>query len=149
MDGVLVNLGKEIDNRLQDPKLDKIYREEPDLIKDLFEKPEPIEGAIKAVDLLRNSGKYELFIATSAPWENPISLMHKRLWIERHFGKIFHKKLFFTHHKNLLIGDYLIDDRIENGAIDFKGELIQFGVHYKSKKPNPYPNWESVIDHLL
>ena len=149
MDGVLVDLGKEIDKRLQDPNLDLLYRDEPDLIEDLFKNPDPIEGAIEAVHLLKDSGKYELFIATSAPWGNPMSLIHKRLWIETHFGEIFLKKLFVTHCKNLLIGDFLIDDRIENGAKDFKGELIQFGVHYKSKEPNPYPTWDSVLNRLL
>jgi 5'(3')-deoxyribonucleotidase len=149
MDGVLVDLGKEIDKRLQDLNLDPLYREEPDLIEDLFKNPDPIEGAIEAVHLLKDSGKYELYIATSAPWGNPIILMHKRLWIEAHFGEIFHKKLFVTHCKNLLMGDFLIDDRTENGAKDFKGELIQFGVHYKSKEPNPYPTWDSVLNRLL
>jgi FMN phosphatase YigB (HAD superfamily) len=58
MDGVLVDLGKEIDKRLQDPNLDPLYRDEPDLIEDLFKNPDPIEGAIDAVDLLKDSGKY-------------------------------------------------------------------------------------------
>ena len=35
--------------------------------------------------------------------------------------------MYTTHRKDLLIGDYLIEDRLANGAKDFKGELINFG----------------------
>ena len=43
--------------------------------------------------------------------------------------------------KNLNKGDFLIDDRIANGAGDVKGELIRFG----SEK---FPNWDSVINYF-
>ncbi len=39
----------------------------------------------------------------------------KMLWIKRYFGETFYKKLIITHHKELNIGDYLIDDRDRNG----------------------------------
>ena len=78
----------------------------------------------------------------SAPWSNPQSLSDKRYWIEKHFGDMFRRKMFVTHRKDLLLGDYLIDDRIKNGAGDFVGELILFGG-------NQYPDWESVLKKLL
>lgn len=149
MDGVLVDLGKEIEYRLKDPNLNPIFIKEPDLIEGLFESPQPISGAIDAIKKLNESQRFDLFIATSAPWENPPSLMHKRLWIEHHFGDTFHKKMFITHRKDLLIGDYLIDDRLANGANSFKGELIHFGKDYKTYAPNPFPTWDSVLDYLL
>lgn len=149
MDGVLVNLGEEIENHLNNPNIDPKYIKEPDLIEGLFESPQPIDGAIDAVKKIQNTNRFELFIATSAPWDNPPSLMHKRLWIEQYFGSTFHKRMFFTHRKDLLIGDYLIDDRTENGAKDFKGEFLHFGSHYLSKVPNTYPTWESILDYLL
>ena len=37
------------------------------------------------------------------PWGNPMSSMDKRFWIEDHFGSMFHKKMFVTHRKDLLI----------------------------------------------
>jgi len=54
-------------------------------------------------------------------------LIPPRQWIERHFGDLFKNKMIITHRKDLLHGDYLIDDREANGAKDFKGELISFG----------------------
>ena len=97
-----------------------------------------------------DSGKYDLFIATSAPWGNPQSLTDKRFWLEDYFGDLFHKKLFTTHRKDLLIGDYLIDDRLKNGAGDFKGKLLRFGFDWENdNKPNDFPTWSSILDYLL
>ena len=116
IDGVLVDLGKEIEYRIKNSILDSKFIKEPDLIDWLFEGPPPIFGAIDAVRKLKESQQYDLFIATSAPWDNPPSLMHKRLWIEHYCGTTFHKRMFIIHRKDLLIGDYLIDDRLANGA---------------------------------
>ena len=41
--------------------------------------------------------------------------------------------MIITHRKDLLIGDYLIDDRLANGAKDFKGKLLRFGYDYEKK----------------
>jgi 5'-nucleotidase len=147
MDGVLVNLQSEINKFFKlHPELKERYKNNPDHIQGLFRNPPPVTGAIDAV---HESGKYELFIATSAPWGNPMSASDKRFWIEDHFGKLFHKKMFVTHRKDLLMGDYLIDDRTKNGAGEFSGELLQFGVNWETGKEGPYPNWESILEYLL
>ena len=57
--------------------------------------------------------------------------------------------MFITHRKDMLIGDYLIDDRLANGAGNFKGELLRFGWDYEKKKWNEYRDWDSVIKCLL
>ena len=151
MDGVLVNFDcaiKDFFNKY--PHLKERYKNNPDHIQGLFRNPPPIEGAIEAVKKLHESGKYELFIATSAPWGNPMSGMDKRFWIEDYFGDLFHKKMFVTHRKDLLMGDYLIDDRVKNGAGEFSGELLRFGYDWENNnKPNPFPTWESILDYLL
>jgi len=150
MDGVLVDFGKAIDTWFENhPHLKERYKDFPDHIQGLFRTAPPMEGAIEAVKKLHESGKYELFIATSAPWGNAGSAMDKRLWIEDYFGDIFHKKMFVTHRKDLLLGDYLIDDRTKNGAGEFSGELLQFGVNWENGKEGPYPNWESILNYLL
>jgi 5'-nucleotidase len=150
MDGVLVNLQSEINKFFKlHPELKERYKNNPDHIQGLFRNPPPVTGAIDAVKKLHESGKYELFIATSAPWGNPMSASDKRFWIEDHFGKLFHKKMFVTHRKDLLMGDYLIDDRTKNGAGEFSGELLQFGVNWETGKEGPYPNWESILEYLL
>lgn len=100
---------------------------------------EPMEGAIEAFNRL--SENYDVYIASTAPWSNPNAWMEKRLWVERHLGEKAFKRLILTHRKDLLIGDYLIDDRTANGAGEFKGELIQFGT-------KDFPNWKCVEHYL-
>ena len=78
------------------------------------------------------------------------SLTDKRYWIENHFGELFHKRIVTTHQKNMLMGDYLIDDRKKNGAGEFKGELLQYGLDWEGDgTPNEYPTWESILEKLL
>ena len=151
MDGVIVDFGKAIKDWFEKhPHLEERYKTHPDHIQGLFRIAPPIKGAIDAVKKLHNSGKYDLFIATSAPWGNPQSLTDKRFWLEDYFGNIFHKRLFTTHRKDLLMGDYLIDDRLKNGAGDFKGKLLRFGYDWENdNKPNEYPNWDSILEKLL
>ena len=150
MDGVLVDLGKAFDKFFTlHPYLKERYKDNHDHIQGIFRNAPPMEGAIEAVKKLNESGKYELFIATSAPWGNPQSLTDKRFWLEDYFGNIFHKRLFTTHRKDLLVGDYLIDDRKKNGAGEFRGEHLQFGVNYEDNKVGPYPTWDSILKKLL
>ena len=63
-------------------------------------------------------------------------------WVKKYLGSHAKKRLILTHHKNLSLGDYLIDDRIKNGADGFKGELIQFGSEQ-------FPDWRAVVEYLL
>ena len=58
-----------------------------------------------------------------------------------YLGDAAKKRVIVSHNKNLMIGDYLIDDRTANGAGEFKGELIQFGTE-------KYPNWKEVLKYL-
>jgi 5'(3')-deoxyribonucleotidase len=151
MDGVLVDLGSEMENWFNNhPHLVEKFKNCPDHIPGIFRNPPPIKGAIEAVKKLAESGEYELFIATSAPWGNPQSLTDKRYWIETHFGELFHKRLITTHRKDMLLGDYLIDDRLKNGAGEFSGELLRYGMDWENdNKPNEYPTWESILEYLL
>jgi 5'(3')-deoxyribonucleotidase len=57
--------------------------------------------------------------------------------------------MFITHRKDLLIGDFLIDDRLANGAKDFKGELLRFGWDYEQNRENEYKDWASILNRLL
>ena len=150
MDGVIVNFGAAIQDWFdKHPHLVDRYKHNPDHIQGLFRNPPPVDGAIEAIKKLHESGKYELFIATAAPWGNPMAASDKRFWIEDHFGNLFHKKMFITHRKDLLLGDYLIDDRTKNGAGEFSGELLQFGVNYENGKEGKFPTWQSILDYLL
>jgi 5'(3')-deoxyribonucleotidase len=54
---------------------------------------------------------------------------------------MFKKRLILTHHKNLLVGDYLIDDRTKNGAGQFN-EHIHFGA-------KGFETWDKVLAYLI
>jgi 5'(3')-deoxyribonucleotidase len=87
-----------------------------------------------------------LYILSTAPWLNPSAWKDKIEWIHKYFGKeknsLFYKKLIISHHKNLNKGDYLIDDRSNNGAKDFQGEWIHFGSR-------DFPDWDTITKYLL
>jgi 5'(3')-deoxyribonucleotidase len=105
-----------------------------------FLRLDPIPGAIDAYKSLAK--KYEVHILSTAPWSNPFAWKEKREWVHNHLGRSAFKKLTLTHRKDLLIGDYLIDDRTLNGADKFTGKHIWFGS-------NKFPNWKSVLKYLL
>lgn len=143
MDGVLVDFERSVTEHFEKyPYQKEIYKNHVDLIHNIFLNAKPIKGAIDAVNKLEESGKYELFIATAAPWGNTESAAHKRIWIENYFGDLFKRKMFITHRKDLLMGDYLIDDRTRNGAGEFRGELIHFGTENCL-------DWDAVLTKLL
>lgn len=151
MDGVLVDLQSNIDKWLKNHSDEENakYIGNHDLIPGIFRNPKPIAGAIEAIKKLQDSGKYELIIATTAPWDCPVSNTDKRYWIETYFGDLFKRQMIITHRKDLLYGDYLIDDRLANGSEFFKGELLHFGINQDTKQYNTFPDWDSVLKKLL
>jgi 5'-nucleotidase len=101
----------------------------------------PMPKAIESYQLL--AAKYDTYILSTSPWENPSAWHDKIVWVKTHLGKEAYKRLILSHHKHLNMGDYLIDDRdAHNGADKFTGELIHFG----SVK---FPGWDSVIQYLI
>jgi 5'-nucleotidase len=104
--------------------LDKKQMNAPDKYLDFSRSPVMI-GAKEAVSALEAMG-HDLYIASTPPWRQPKAWMDKRLWIDEHFPML-RRKVVLTHHKNLLIGDVLIDDTSYRGQPDFKGRWIHFG----------------------
>ena len=150
MDGVIVDLQRHIKEFFEKyPHLISKYEHSPDHIPGIFRNPKPYLGAIEAINKLYDSGKYDMYIATAAPWGNPEAATDKRYWIETYFGNMFHKRLILTHRKDMLKGDILIDDREKNGAGEFDGELIKFGYNHITDSMNEYQDWNAVLDHLL
>ncbi|NLR93499.1 5' nucleotidase, NT5C type [Flammeovirga agarivorans] len=101
----------------------------------------PIENALTSIRKL--ASHYNVYFLSTAPWSNPNAWKEKRLWIEKHFGDDFKKRLILSHNKHLNKGDYLIDDRPHaNGADQFEGELIHFGSEQ-------FKDWQAVLNYLL
>jgi len=152
LDGVIFNFDEQLKNYVPDIYTNKIlypsYDEQSDKVEEIlkdnprfFLNIEPYEGAIEYVKKL--SDNYEIYFLSTPMWETPESYMDKRISIEKHFGSDFaYKRLFLTHRKDLVIGHYLVDDRLKNGAKEFQGEHI----HYRTPK---FPNMETVYNYLL
>ena len=138
MDNVLVDFQSGLDVMSEETK--QQYAGRLDEIPGLFGQMKPMAGAIEAVHRLQEH--FDLFILSTAPWNNPSAWSDKVQWVPRYLDDVFHKRMVITHRKNLCQGDYLIDDRGKNGTSKFSGEWIEFGSHR-------FPNWQSVLDYLI
>ena len=143
MDGVLVDFESAL-TKVSPEMLEK-FAGEYDNIPGIFALMDPVPGALEAVDRLKE--KYDLYILSSSPWENPTALGDKLAWVKKYFGgdgqeNIFFRKVIFSSVKHLNRGDILIDNRTANGAGDFLGRHIHFGS-------SEFPNWQSVLNSLL
>jgi len=101
---------------------------------------DPMEGAIDAYQQLTEH--FEVYILSTAPWENETAWSDKIAWVKKYLGTYAHKRLILSHNKHLNQGHYLIDDRLKNAADRFKGEHIHFGT-------TAFPNWEMVMTYIM
>ena len=138
MDGVLVDFQSGVDKLSEEVKEE--YKGRIDEVPGIFSLMQPIPGALEAVQLLAKN--YDVYILTTSPWNNPTAASDKVEWVKKHMNGILHKRGVISHHKELCIGDYLIDDNAKNGASEFSGEWIQMG----SKQ---FPDWDSILKYLL
>lgn len=138
MDNVLVDFKSGID--LLDESVKKDFEGHLDDVPGIFGLMKPVEGAIEAVHKLNEV--YDVYILSTAPWGNPSAWSDKVKWVTKYLDDIFHKRMIITHRKDLVEGDYLIDDRGKNGTSEFKGEWIQYG----SEK---FPDWNAVLKYLI
>lgn len=135
MDGVLVDFDSGVVK--SEPDILASYEGQYDNIPHVFSKMDPMPGAIDAFKSLQ--GKYDVYVLTTAPWRNETALQDKKDWLNKYLGDLIKKKVIFSHHKELLIGDYLIDDREVPG---FQGKQFLFGSE-------EYPDWDSIKKELL
>lgn len=125
MDNVLVDFQSGID------RLDEVPH--------IFSYMQPKTDAVESFNRLAD--RYDVYILSTAPWNNPSAWSDKLEWVKRYLGDKAYKRLILTHHKNLNKGDYLIDDRMKNGADCFEGELILFGS-------DKFPDWKAIAKYL-
>ena len=137
MDGVLVDFESGIQSLSAEEGT--LYENKLDEVPGIFSRMKPIKGALEAFEKLNKH--FDVYILSTAPWENPTALNDKLNWIKQNIGDLAKKRVIFSHNKHLNMGDYLIDDRIANGAGSFKGTHIHFGT-------DQFPNWESVLEYL-
>lgn len=126
-----------------DPLVLARYEGRMDEAPGIFALMPSMPGALDAYAEL--SQLFDTYILSTAPWLNPSAWQHKIEWVHEHLGvnqgSPAHKRLILTHHKNLNRGDFLVDDRPNNGAELFEGEWIHFGSE-------AFPDWATVLPYL-
>ena len=140
MDNVLVDFKSGIAKLSKDVQDE--YEGHFDDVPGIFSLMEPMEGAIDAFNKLSQSEKYDVYILSTAPWDNSTAWSAKVEWVKKYLGVHGYKRLILSHHKNLNAGDYLIDDRTKNGVDKFTGEHIHFSQV-------AFPTWNEVLDYLI
>ena len=128
MDGVIANFAK--------AAKEGGWEHRPDKHVD-YGNLEVMPGAKDA--LIRLNHDFDIFIASTPPWDRPDMWGAKREWIAEHFPYL-KRKLILTHRKDLLIGDILIDDSRWRGQPDFKGAWLWFGSNQRCL------DWPSTLE---
>jgi 5'(3')-deoxyribonucleotidase len=138
MDNVLVDFPAGIASLA--PELRREYEGRLDEVPGIFARMPPLAGALESYEELAR--RFDTYVLSTAPWENPSAWSDKLLWIRRHLGKSAYKRLVLSHHKDLVVGDFLVDDRLKNGVERFRGEHVHFGTER-------FPDWAAVRAYLL
>jgi len=100
-----------------------------------FLKLEPVADAIESFKYL--SENYDVWILTRPSTRNVNCYTEKAQWVWDNLGIDAVERLILCCDKNLLKGDYLIDDNIW----EFEGEHIHFGSER-------FPNWKTVVKYI-
>lgn len=142
LDNTLVDFGSRAD--ALDAELAAEYAGRLDEIPGIFALMRPMPGAIAAFKKLAQ--EFDTYILSTAPWKNPSAWQHKVEWVHLHLGisegTPAYKRLILSHHKNLNRGEFLVDDRPDNGASEFEGEWVHFGAE-------GFTTWDDVTAYLL
>ena len=137
MDNVLVDFPSGISRISKEAASE--YAGRLDEVPGIFSLMDPMPEAIDAFGELAQ--RFDTYILSTSPWENPSAWSDKLLWVKKHLGSLAYKRLILSHHKNLNSGHFLIDDRSKNGADRFEGEHLLFGS-------DRFPDWQAVLAYL-
>ena len=138
MDGVLADFLGAFEQEPRDIRIK--YKNRKDDVPGMFSKMLPMPGAIESYKILCK--RFDVFILSSAPWNNPSAWYDKLEWVKKFLGENATKKLILSHRKDLNIGAYLIDDRWQNGAREFKGTWLHFGENGK------FSDWNAIMKYF-
>lgn len=108
-------------------------------VRGFFRNLKPMPGAIESYNHLAKH--FNVYLLTTCPWSNPYACVEKFEWVKEYLPNAY-KNLIISHHKELNMGDYLIDDSTFNGAAEFTGKHIQIWS-------DEFPNWEAVIKYIF
>lgn len=135
MDGTLCSFFKLARERLKSNPEQKFPQSQFGFFMEL----EPLPGAIESYKLLEKV--FDVRILTRPSAMNIGCYSEKAYWVLKHLGFEAQEKMVLSCDKSIVKGDFLIDDEINAGQLEFEGELITFGKE-------PFPDWNSVIEYL-
>lgn len=103
----------------------------------------PYEEAPEVLE--RMCQKYNVYILSTPYVEYIKCIPAKMEWMEKHFPFFPKKNMIFTWHKELLRGDFLVDDKPEN-LIGFKGKVATIEYPYNKYVGGVYcgKNWYDI-----
>jgi 5'(3')-deoxyribonucleotidase len=157
MDNVLVDFQTGIDKLPPETRAQYPGDKDIDDCPGIFSLMEPMPGAIAAFHELEKH--FDVYILSTAPWKNPTAWHDKVEWVKTHLdshekGSVAYKRLILSHNKNLNRGEFLIDDRLANGAKQF-GEIDgQMHIHFdfrnrEGARDERFQTWQDVVDFLV
>lgn len=131
MDGVLADFNGSLAIFSKDPI--EMYKE------GFFRNLEVMPGAKEGIKALLKNKNLDVYIATKHLTKTDYCASEKVGWVREHFPMLV-KKMFMVTNKDLLLGDYLIDDDLK--WKNFYGHFIHFD-HTK-----PEIEWKRVVEML-
>jgi 5'-nucleotidase len=117
------------------------YGNRLDLMPGFYAKVDPMDGAVRQLQVLNEYKQIDWHIVSSYSWKNPYALVEKRMWVEKHFGMLAKDRLIFAKRKDLLRGDYLVYRHESKGVKEFVGKRLRFGEGL-------IPHWSHIVHHF-
>lgn len=104
------------------------------------EEMEPYGSAVKAFSRLTH--RYAPHVLISCNYNEPERIPALCRWVEKHIGAPAWNRVIISSHKDMILGDYLIDRHPERlSAEDFMGTVLHFGEE-------PFRTWEDVLTYF-
>lgn len=109
----------------------------------------PIPGSLEAVQEMSRLG-HEVFLCTAPVISSDICSMEKVMWVRKHLGTAYVKRMIITSDKTVVHGDLLIDDKpLITGVAKPTWEHVIYTHCYNrnvtGQKRLTWENWREVL----
>jgi 5'(3')-deoxyribonucleotidase len=140
IDGIIA----EVEQKMMSEVYECLQIESTKIDISVYDKVPSVSGGLEAVNTLLKMPQFEVYFISTPYGPDDIAWADRKFWAERLFNKKgIEKRLILCHDKQLLVGDYLVDDSWINGSLKFMGQWIAIGLAPK------FPGWEEVLLHLI
>lgn len=136
MDNVLVDFQSGLDMMSEETK--QQYAGRLDEIPGLFGKMKPMAGAIEAVHRLQEH--FDLFILSTAPWNNPSAWSDKVQWVDL----IPRHRSIKRCNANAFLEMKEVYEQLHNGQIMSFNDNCEYAYHMDGQKDCPYYEQQSI-----